>query len=627
MFAKISEKYMRLIRWAFTIGWGLLILSLFYDPISSHLTQTGHLFAASSAEGCFQFQNECRPLTPYPMGARIFWGMVLPLTILILFVLGHEAWRRICPLSFLSQIPRALGWQRKQVIHEQSWLGQNALSFQFTLLFIGLNIRLLFVNSDRLLLGIFLLLTILAAVTVGFLYDGKTWCQYFCPMAPVQIVYSEPGGLLGSHAHTAPPKTLTQSMCRTIAQGREKSACVACTMSCIDIDAEAAYWENIKQPERKMLYYAYVGLIIGFYLYFGLYSGNWNFLAAGVWNETNQLSTLLRSGFYLNGIAIPIPKLLAVPFTLTVCSGITYAIGLWVEKQIKRRNRHAAHPISREQLQSRLFAVTTFICFNLLFFMGVRPTLGYLPLFLQQLLSWFAVVAGSLWLVKTWHRSLQRYHRERDAHLLRQQLSKLEIDLSKSLEGRSLDDLKPDELYALAKVLPNYSQDYRLQVYRGVLREALEQKSITPAKSLGLFTSLRQKLEISEAAHWQILETLQAKEPHLFEFLRSSDSATTIYRASIARSHTSSHTRLRARPQKTSDDRSPERFSRSSEPTVHQAPQRTEWLSAISEPLPSDHEFSDPDATCVAPEWPLADGEADRPDSSDQTTLWHDPKS
>lgn len=609
MFAKVPEKYMRLTRWGFTIGWGILILSLFYDPVSAHLTQPGHLFAASSAEGCFQFQGECRPLAPYPMGARIFWGMVLPLVIVILFVFGHEAWRRICPLSFLSQIPRALGWQRKRVIDEQSWLGRNALSFQFILLFIGLNIRLLLVNSDRILLGVFLILTILTAITVGFLYDGKTWCQYFCPMAPVQMVYSEPGGLLGSHAHTAPPKTITQSMCRTIAQGREKSACVACTLSCMDIDAEAAYWDGIRQPERKMLYYAYAGLIIGFYLYFWLYSGNWNFLSAGVWNETNQLSHLLRPGFYLSGIAIPVPKFIAVPFTLTVCSGATYAMGLWAEKQAKRRNRRDHYPISPEQLQSRLFAVTTFVCFNLLFFMGVRPTLGYLPLFLQQLVSWFAVVASSLWLVKTWHRSLQRYHRERDANLLRQQLSKLDIDFSQLLEGRSLNELKPDELYALAKVLPSYSQNYRLQVYRGVLREALEQKSVLPTKSLNMFASLRQKLELSEEMHWQTLEKLQAEEPHLFESLRPSDSATTIYRPASNRSPN--------RFSRYSSDRSSRRSNHLAETISYQSPQQSRSPSPTHSA--SDNQ-TDPDATQIAPEQIYnPDQQNEPPDASDQT--------
>lgn len=517
MFSEIPERYMRLTRWFLTIGWLILIFSLFYDPISAQLTAPNQVFAATTSNDCFQFQGECRPLSPYPLGARIFWGMVLPLIILTLLIFGHEAWRRMCPLSFLSQIPRALGWQRQAVIEENSWLGRNALSVQFGLLFIGLNLRLLLVNSDRLLLGIFLLLTILTAITVGFLYDGKTWCNYFCPMAPVHIVYSEPSGLLGSKAHTAPPKSITQSMCRTIdSEGREKSACVACRLGCMDVDAERSYWETVRQPDRKLLYYAYPGLVLGFYLYFWLYSGNWNFLSAGVWNETHHLATLLSPGFFIAGRAIAIPKLIAVPLTLTLTSGATYAIGLWVEKFFKHRNRRLKYPLSGEQVQSRTFAVAAFLAFNLLFFLGVRPTLGYFPLLVQNLIVWAAVVLSSLWLVKTWQRSAERYGRERDANLLRRQLSKLDIDLAQFLDGRSLDDLKPDELYTLAKVLPSFTQEYRLQLYSGVLRESLGQQSVTPAGSLSAFQTLRQNLGISDAAHWELLDKLQQQDPQLF---------------------------------------------------------------------------------------------------------------
>jgi hypothetical protein len=533
VFAKISEKYMHLTRWGLTIGWLILIVSLFYDPISAQLTEPNQMFAASTTTGCFQFQGECRPLTAYPLGARIFWGMVLPLTIITLLILGHEVWRRVCPLSFLSQIPRALGRQGKHIVDENSWLGRNALYLQFSLLFIGLNLRLLLVNSDRFLLGIFLLFTILLAITIGFLYDGKTWCNYFCPMAPVQMIYSEPSGLLGSEAHRALPKTITQSMCRTIDKsGQEKSTCVACKLACIDIDAEGAYWEGIKKPDRKLLYYAYAGLVIGFYSYFWLYSGSWSFLSAGVWNETNQFATLLQPGFFIAGRAIAIPKLIAVPLTMTVTSGITYAIGLWAEGQYKRYNRRQRHPLSREQIQSRMFAVTTFLAFNLLFFMGVQPTLGYFPTPVQQLLSWAAIAASSLWVAKSWNRSAERYARERDANLLQRQLSKLNIDLSQFLEGRSIDQLKPDELYALAKVLPGFSNNYRLQVYQGALREALEQGSVTPARSLKTFHSLRQKLEISEELHWEILNQLQTEEPDLFNSSRwqTQHSAPTVVR-------------------------------------------------------------------------------------------------
>ena len=143
---------------------------------------------------------------------------------------GHELWRRICPLSFLSQIPRALGWQRQTQkrnpksgelrpqlarVPPDSWLARHYPALQFGWLFVGLCGRILFFNADRLVLAGWLLLTIAAAVAVGWLYGGKAWCQYFCPMAPVQSVYSTPTSLLGSSAPMS-PTTITQSMCRTV---------------------------------------------------------------------------------------------------------------------------------------------------------------------------------------------------------------------------------------------------------------------------------------------------------------------------------------------------------------------------------------------------------------------------
>jgi hypothetical protein len=528
MFSQIPERTMHLIRWGLTLGWIALIGSMFYDPISAQWTVLGGIFAGSESN-CRLFQGQCLPVFPYPMGARIFWGMVLPLVIVTLLVLGHEAWRRVCPLSFLSQIPRSLGIQRSVIISEDSWLARNALTLQFCLLFLGLNIRLLFVNSDRLLLGIFLSLTILSAITVGFLFAGKTWCHYFCPMAPVQMIYSEPSGLLGSKAHIAPSKTLTQSMCRTVGQeGQEQSACVACQVNCLDIDAEGNYWENLRQPDRQLLYYAYVGLVIGFYLYFGLYSGNWNFLAMGVWHETNQISTLLAPGFFIAGRAIAIPKLIAVPLTLTFFSGATYAIGLWAETTYKRFNRRSRHPLSLNVVKSRAFAIATLIAFNILFFSGVHPTLG-----------WIVIVLSSLWGVKTWNRSAQRYIRERDANLLRRQLGRLDIDLSQFLEGRSLEDLKPDELYTLAKVLPNFTQEYRQKIYVGALRESLEKHSVSPAHTLHLFQALRQNLGITDDVHVQSLKRLRLEEPQLFlaRPIAESNASTVLWRVDNQNRH------------------------------------------------------------------------------------------
>ncbi|MEY3300478.1 MAG: hypothetical protein RLZZ597_3738, partial [Cyanobacteriota bacterium] len=111
MFAQIPERRMHWIRWVVTTGWVLLILSLFFDPWTAALTQPDHPWSPLRLTGeCVQVQGVCVEETPQPIGATIFWGAVVPSGIFILLVFSHELWRRICPLSFLSQIPRALGW-------------------------------------------------------------------------------------------------------------------------------------------------------------------------------------------------------------------------------------------------------------------------------------------------------------------------------------------------------------------------------------------------------------------------------------------------------------------------------------------------------------------------------------
>jgi hypothetical protein len=535
MFSKIPEKQMHICRWILAVGWGILIISMFYDPISSHLSDPSNTlspFRIATEQGCTFFQGKCLNPSAYPMGARIFWGMIIPAVVVTLIAFGHEAWRRMCPLAFVSQIPRSLGWQRKRkainpdtksfryelaLVDPHSWLGRNQLYFQSGLLFLGLTVRLLFVNSDRLALGIFLGLTLLCALVVGFLFGGKTWCQYFCPMAPVQMIYTGPRGLLGSEAHQAQREGISQSMCRTVdATGQEKSACVSCQSPCIDIDAERAYWDNLKRPDRQVLYYGYLGLVIGFYLYFFLYSGNWNFLGGAVWNETNQWETLLKPGFYLLGQAIPIPKLIAVPLTLSFFCGCSYALGRFLERSYKRypieHNRFFTHEIVRH----RLFTIFTFLAFNILFFLGVFPTLIWLEP-LRPFVAWGVVIISTIWLYRSWGRSADRYLRESLTNSLRHQLGKLAIDFRQLLGDRTLEDLQSDEVYVLAKVLPGFSRDQRHQTYKEVLREALKNGNVDSSSSLGVLQQMREQLEISSGEHQIILTELGINEPELLD--------------------------------------------------------------------------------------------------------------
>jgi CRP-like cAMP-binding protein len=532
MFSSIPERRMHWIRWLLTTGWLLIIASLFYDPWTEVLTDPNHPWSPFRLPNrCIELQGNCLIEHPYPLGTTLFWGAIVPGAILILLVFGHETWRRICPLSFLSQIPRALGWQRQfkrensktgktryelAKVKPDSWLGKHYFSIQFGWLFVGLCGRILFFNADRLFLALWILLTILAAIIVGYLYSGKSWCQYFCPMAPVQQIYSEPGGLFASQAHTS-DQLITQSMCRTVSSdGKEQSACVACQNPCIDIDAERAYWDGLNKPREPFLRYGYVGLVIGYFAYYYLYAGNWDYYFSGAWSRrVEPLASLLSPGFFLFGQAINIPKIVAVPLTLGLFTLLGYQLGRWLEQRIRSAYRKQKSDLKPEIIRHRIFTFCTFGIFNFFFIFGGRPLVQLLPVWCQYIYDFGLVFLSTLWACKIWQRSPDLYSRENLTSRFRKQLEKLQLDVSQYLEGRSLGDLNTHEVYILARVLPGFTREKRHEAYKGVVREALEEGYVNYSSSLAVLEQLRQELGITEDEHREVLEELGIEDPEL----------------------------------------------------------------------------------------------------------------
>jgi hypothetical protein len=529
MLHKVSEQTMHRVRWGLTIGWLILIASLFYDPLTAALTHSQNLASPIrlNAQQCIKMKDHCIAQSPYAIGAMIWWSIVVPSSIFILLVFGHEFWRRICPLSFLSQIPRALGIQRKRRIvdaktgvtrfelikvGENSWLGKNHLYLQFGLFVLGLGLRILLINSNRIALGCFLLFTIASAILVGYLYAGKSWCQYFCPMAPVQLVYTGPRSLLGSEAYQSQETGVTQSMCRITdpKTGQEQSACVGCKATCFDIDAEKHYWNDLEKPGRQFVHYGYFGMVIAFYLYYFLHAGNWDYFFSGVWTHEDEVNAnpwpkLLEPGFYLYGHSIAIPKVLSVFLTFIVMIAVTYSLGLILEKLCRKYVVIQKRSISVIQARHIVFTIFTIASFWTFFSYGARPLLNRLPGPLLLGFNALIVLVGAIWLFRTIQRQRQDYDRTAMASSLRKQVKRLDILDEKLLEGRSIEDLNPDELYMLVKVLPGFSEQLRQQIYKGVLQDCLEQKTATLQVSFKFCEKLRRELKLEDAIHFDTL--------------------------------------------------------------------------------------------------------------------------
>ena len=540
MFSRIPEKNIRIVRWILAISWLVLIASLFYDPFSAALTahDSGSLFSNrfldpavfNNPNTCIQVRGECIQEEPYPIGAQVFWGMVVPSAIIFVLSFGHEAWRRICPLYFMSQISRALGRQPKLDIEENTWLVRNHLYLQFGLFFIGLCFRPLFVNSHRILLGCFLLATILSAMTMVFLYGGRSWCHYVCPFGIVQLVFTGPRGLLASEAHTQPRGSITQSKCRTVnSQGQEESTCITCRKPCMDIDAEGSYWtELVAKPGRKLVQYGYVGMVVGYFAYAVLSPGNFSYYFSGAWaHEANQLGSLFKPGFYIFGQAIPIPKIVAVPMTFAAFTGVSYLIWRAIEKAAisaalgkKTSASDAEKQALKETAIHRVFSAAAFFAFNFFYIYGGRPEILRFPLPVQFAFQGIVLMVSSVWLYRTWNRTSQQYKLESQGEKLRRELKKLEkklgIGFSGYLGDRSLDDLKPNELDLLYNVLPTVKKQERLQAYKGIVEDALDVGNVTPASSLEALRQLRQKMELSDREHDEILAELGHEAPELF---------------------------------------------------------------------------------------------------------------
>jgi hypothetical protein len=514
LFNTWPERQARLGRWALLLGWlGLIALPLL--PISRD---------GRRPEICATV-----PICGDGLGTDLFWNLGLPL-VLVCVVLSHELWRRICPLSFVSQLARALGWQRTVpgrngkpqlvAVEENSWLGRHHVQLQWSLLIAGLCLRILIVNSNALAFGLLTAAALLGALVSGWAYSGKAWCHYLCPFGPAQQVLTGPRGVIGSTAHLDSPTRTTQSMCRTTASQpgqADVSTCVACSRPCLDIDAERTYWQNL-QGKRGLnwAWYSYPGLILGFFLLIqatapaGLAV---DYLKSRLFVYDDRLAALAWQPFLPAGWP-QLPRLVMIPLLLATACVLSQQLFTAVERWLERRHAGAGRRDGRERAIHQTRLLTTFLSVITYFQFkgspfGIGGSRG------DALFITLVVALSAVWLHRGWHRDRGLYERESTSTSLRRQLGKLGAQLEGLLAGRRLEDLSAGEVFVLAKALPVQAQSERRSVYRSVLGDLLHQGRLDRQSSLLKLEELRTSLGLSPEDHQAALEVLSVEDPLL----------------------------------------------------------------------------------------------------------------
>ncbi len=473
--ANVSERSLLRLRALLASLWGLLLVSLLVNPLE---------------------------LVGAAWDVRLFWTLIAAAPCLIL-VVGHEGWRRICPLSFLSQIPRYLGLQRQALLPKDSWIARNHLFVQFGLLAVGVFARAVFMNSDRVLLGVALLGVISAAVFTGWRYAGKPWCQYFCPIAPVQKFFSAPAGLLDSAPHRA-PTPIPKSMCRNVQKdGPDERACVGCRSDCADIDLEHNHWRELFKPGQSLVYYGYPGLLSGFYAYHAWRTGGVQPVLDGAWVARSTWSGTTWTDW---GWALLIFG--------TAMAACVWGLGQ-VERAWARWRKRAG--CSFEQARHEMFSVCVLLSLLVFYYFGQAAFKWLIPVDYRAL--GFAMVAGAgfLWAQRSLQRAPAHYQQEVLAQRLKRNLARLfdagSEPLRRVLGNRHPMELQDREVYWVGRTLHAFSAENSVTLYQTLLKPLLHPAppAAVPsdAELLTRLASIRSDLGVSEEDHHIVLNRLR----------------------------------------------------------------------------------------------------------------------
>ena len=429
-------------------------------------------------------------------GNRLTWTVAIASLPFFWMVFGYHVWRRICPLAVMGQLGRLFGRPGTRKVGE--WLGKHYILVQLAFMVVALTLRLVATNGSDVWLAGFLAAVAVAAIATSFVFAGKTWCNFLCPVGLVEKIYTEP-------AHATAHKSELTSQC---------APCVACKKHCPDIDLEQGYWKEATGADarpRRIAYFAWPGIVVAFYTYYFLVAGDWSYYFSGIWTYERDLpAQALEPGFTF---APAIPRIVAAPLTLVVFGVASYLLFALVEnlvlrRQLARLSKDAsddARDAARNRVRHGMLAFTGLVAFNAFYLFAGQPSLAKLPPWVVTGWGVLVVFASTAMFVRRITRREEQYVHEKFAQKI----------LKKWEWGDAPPSDKLEDIYLLHTERTK-QREARLRAYKETVREMVADGLVTRGE-LAILDSLRAQLGVSDKDHQKIINELSAEERQLFD--------------------------------------------------------------------------------------------------------------
>ena len=430
-------------------------------------------------------------------GNRLTWTVAIAALPFFWMAFGYHLWRRICPLAVMGQLGRLVG--RPGTKKMSDWMGKNYLLVQLGLMVVALSLRLMGTNGSAIWLATFLGVVTVAAIITSFVYSGKTWCNFLCPVGLVEKIHTEPAGDGASRL----AGELT-SQC---------APCVACKKHCPDIDAEQGYWKEATDRARRIAYYAWPGIVVAFYTYYFLVAGDWDYYFSGSWAYDGahpfdpgftflpQLPVIVAAPLTLIGFGLASFVLFALVETVLVGHALAKEIAAKRPAEVSTEDKEAI----RARIRHGMLAFCGLVAFVAFYCFAGQPSLRKLPEWVVTGWSLLVVFAATAMFVRRFGRREDQYVHEKFAQKI---LKKWEWG-----DAPPSDDLK--DIYLLHTERTK-QREARLRAYKETVREMVADGLVT-RNEMQLLDSLRAQLGISDKDHQKIMGELSAEERQLFD--------------------------------------------------------------------------------------------------------------